>query len=148
MADTYVQFSEGLELRTKAESEWIHARYEFFRNPPDEESDEWSSFAEACTRYEVQDLEYPALEFELEETDNGVIFYADECGNPYQVAMLVQDFLRAHEGGNFSLTWSVSSNRHRPGSFGGGALFVTERSIEMLDTHQWCNDKMEELLKG
>ena len=142
MADTYVQFSEELRV-TKRDIKFIKERIEYFEYPPGEdEGAEWDGFFAACEAYEVQDTDHSALEFEVEYNDKSVIFYADESGNPYHVAKLVQDLFRKyHHDACFTIEWAVSSNRARPGSFSGGAMFVTAEKIEAFSTYQWLQKK-------
>lgn len=144
MADTYVQFSEGLKV-TERDVEFIKKKIAFFETPPaDSDSDEWEAFVAECETYEVDDPDHSALEFEIDHIAGHVILYADECGNPYHVAKLVQDLFREHyHDACFTIEWSVSSNRARPGSFGGGALFVTAEKIEAFSTSDWICAKMK-----
>ena len=56
--------------------------------------------------------------------------YAEESGNPDNVAWLVQKFLKKFRPDQcWSLTYATTCSKPRAGEFGGGAVFVTADAI-------------------
>lgn len=146
MADNYIQFSEGLYV-TPEQSTWLKARIAEIESTEDQA---------ILERYEVQILsdENP-LDFQVkfgpDGDDDSVWFYAEESGNPWQVAILVQDMFRHFKDhqSSFAISWSMSCSKPREAEFGGGTYFVTAETIEVCDSHSFRDEKIRDWqLKG
>src|SRR5689334_18897111 len=115
MANNYTQFSEAIERITPEERSWIESQLD-----PDswgEEPPEWEAPLEE---------EYLSFEWSLDEIEGSLWLYAEESGDPDEVARFVRAFLaRFRPGDRFSLTYADSCSKPRLGEFSGGAVFVT-----------------------
>ena len=68
--------------------------------------------------------------------------YAEEYGNPDNVAWLVQKFLKTFRPDQcWSLTWASTCSKPRIGEFGGGAIFVTADEIKWQNAYQFIDDE-------
>ncbi len=112
MSDCYLQFSEILSNLTEAEEAWLKEELE------------------------------PGVGFEWEfdtdeEWDRHLWIYAEAFGDPEEVAVVVQKFLRQFRPYDFfTLTYSQTCSKMQVGMFSGGAVFVTAKDIE----YQSAND--------
>jgi hypothetical protein len=62
--------------------------------------------------------------------------YADNWGNPENVAHLVQKFLKMFRPDQcWSLTYAATCSKPRVGEFEGGAIFVTADAIQHQNAH-------------
>lgn len=87
-----------------------------------------------------------AAGFDAELVDDGVWFFAEECGDVEQVAVVVQEFFRQHRrGGVWGFEWADWCSKLRIGEFGGGAVVVTAGDIRWMPTSQWLADRIREL---
>ena len=50
-----------------------------------------------------------------------------------------------HEEGSLSFSWAVTCSKMRSGEFGGGAAFVTAKTIKFIDTASWAEEQAEKL---
>lgn len=139
MANNYLQFSESLEIPSAEAEVWIRSQLDtsgLGDNPP-------------------QTYEWQRDESSLEEESNGFSWmvevdpegnrslwiYADEWGNPGDVASFVQAFLRRFSPLDvWTLTYSTTCSKPRVGEFSGGAIVVTADAIESFDAGDWAAD--------
>lgn len=132
MADNYVQFSEMIDSLSPQELKW------------------WEDEKQrVCGRLAMDgDCESGCVDFSIEKygKEYYVWFSSDEWGNPDEVALTVQRFLKAHRPNSyFSLTWAETCSKPRIGEFGGGAVFVTANEISWLSTYQWVKKQIADL---
>jgi len=144
MADNYVQFSEGLQV-DDADRQWIKDKIDYFETPPDPDGEEWEEFLSECGEYDLDDIDQMSgLDIEVQFAEREVIFYAEEYGNWYHAAKLVQDLFRErHPDASWCIAWAETCSKARPGEFGGGAAFVTAERIEILSTYEWLQKKAD-----
>jgi hypothetical protein len=118
MANYYTQFSAILTLKNAKEREWIKARY-----------DKETGGSQA-------DFDGSLVEEGFWIKDNG------EAGDLEQVAALVQEFLKKFRpDGSFSMEWAHLCDKHRTDGFGGGAVFITSKTMKWLNTNHWLSDR-------
>jgi hypothetical protein len=68
--------------------------------------------------------------------------YADEYGNPENVAHLVQKFLKMFRPDQcWSLTYATSCSKPRVSEFGGGAVFVTADEIRWQNAYEFVEQQ-------
>jgi hypothetical protein len=73
-------------------------------------------------------------------------FYADDHGNPYNVAWLVHKFLeRFRPQECWELSYAMTCSKPRVDAFGGGTMFVTAASIR--DTEEYLIQLKEQFQK-
>jgi hypothetical protein len=74
--------------------------------------------------------------FDIEFTDGGeAIIFAEESGDPEQVAILCQDFLRAFRPREkISFEWAYYCSKARVGEFGGGGVLISANRQCWLNT--------------
>ena len=150
MANNYLQFSEVLSNLTVAERDWLQQQLETVYVFGDTEYAEVDiprnlSLEDAiwCGCRALRDLPDedcdPVVGFQCEfaqDDDLGLHlwFYAEEAGEPQQVAHVVQKFLlQFRPEQSWSLTYATTCSKLRISEFSGGALFVTAEAIESFD---------------
>ena len=159
MANNYLQYSEAIVQLSIEERDWLQKQLETvyvfgdreytkdeipdnlstadvswcgcraFRDLPDVDSDDDDGF-----QYKFE---------EDEQLGRHLWVYAEEGGDPAQVAHLVQKFLRQfrpHE--SWSLTYATTCSKLRLGEFSGGACFVTAASIESFDAGDFVSGRL------
>ena len=163
MADNHLMFSEVLELKDGAERVWMRRQLMpvvvcgCWDDRWSENSD-WQVFDEynvpdalkdtviaKCSRFLVDcpdldeivaDDEEDGFYLEWGQDDHHVVFYTEDSGRVDRLARLVQQFLqRFHPQDSWSITWSTSCSKMRPGEFGGGGLLVTATEMFWEDGH-------------
>lgn len=122
MANHYLEFSEVIENLTPEEIEW------------------WENEKQRIDDILLHNLTNmnECLDFVVEEDERQVWVRGDECGEPNNVANIVQKFLKKFRPNDcFCLTWAEWCSKLRVGEFGGGALFVTANKIKFCSTYNW-----------
>jgi hypothetical protein len=123
MANNYCFFSAEITNLTAKELAWISKKYI--------EAKEKDADGELIADF--------LIEVGPPGAPNSVIFYADESGTPENVADFVQAFLRKfRQKGCFTLEWANTCSSPRPGEFGGGAVFVTAKNQQWINTGEWA----------
>ena len=131
MANSYLQFSEQLELSTEDEIAWVRRQLD---DAPKSERD-WELPEDDSLGFDWQIFDEPAEARRL-------TLYAEESGDPLAVGRFVQAYLkRFRPEDSFALTYACTCDKPRAGEFGGGAIFVTAKSIDSLDAHEWANER-------
>ena len=137
MSNNYLQFSECLNIPSVQALAWTKSqldtsgleeeplrKYDWERDDPDLE--EFSN----------------GFSWSIEANPDGsssLWIYADESGNPGDVASFVQAFLqRFVPKGVWTMTYSQTCDRLRVSEFSGGAIVVTADEIESLDAGTWA----------
>jgi hypothetical protein len=164
MSQSFLQFSEVLEIHSDEEEQWLRTRLEevYITDdkqivavaeegsiPPDKVYKLAPRFlAEAIVAEEDVD-ESIGFEWEFETSAAGgrvLWIHADDNGTPAHAAFLVQDFLKRFDpAGWWSFTWAATSSKPACGEFFGGAVAVTATEIRGADTHDWLNQLQSEL---
>jgi hypothetical protein len=131
MANSYLQFSEQLELSSDEEVAWVRRQLD-----EDLESErDWELPEDEFLGFDWQILDEPAETRRLS-------LYAEESGDPLAVGRFVQAYLKRFQPeGSFVLTYACTCDKPRAGEFGGGALFVTSKSIDSFDAHDWLAER-------
>ena len=69
-------------------------------------------------------------------------FTRKRCGNPDNVAWLVQKFLKKFRPDQcWSLTYAATCSKPRVGEFGGGAVFVTADEIKWQNAYDFVEQE-------
>jgi hypothetical protein len=143
MANNYTLFS--IEIVTnKKEADWFK---EALQKPDDAEFDKWPEHKQQAWMKQrgvenFNDDNYPDFGYELLQDEKGrttsIVFFSEENGNLDQVIGLLQDFLKKfHLDKSIRFEWAFTCSRPRPGEFGGGAAFITSKSIKYMNTGDW-----------
>jgi hypothetical protein len=158
MANNYLQFSEVLPRLTAEEEAWLRAQLRCVAVLDGTETeiadcdDETTEGAEwVGPRFLRDEEDYDpdcGLSFEFEfDDDHGewgrhLWVYAEESGEPGNVAWLVRKFLkqfRPHQC--WSLAWAETCSKLRVGEFYGGAVFVTSEDIKWQSAYQFVKQE-------
>lgn len=147
MADYYTQFSETLSLKGKQAKAWVDKYLDQFDEDYIEEGNSnYDNIVDLVKLYGL-DPAYPYLDFNLQLHDDSkgspsLWIYADESGNPDQVAIFVQAYLKKFDPeGSFSMSWAATCSKLRTDGFSGGGIFVTAEKIEHMYTEDWLDKK-------
>ena len=154
MSNNYVLFSESLKVDA-ADLAWIKAKLRYFENPPDDDAlVAWEAYIAECNAYELDAEDagrgstVRGLEFDVDFGDDEVIFYAEECGNWFHVAKLVQGLFREfHHNASWFIAWAETCSKARPGQFGGGAAFVTAENVEIFSAYDFIAAKSKDFAR-
>lgn len=162
MADNYLQFSEIIPKLNPEEEAWLKEQLQPIRVFGQKEYPEDAAPAEladtkpdwAGVRFlrdsgdcdpdcDVLGFEYA---FHDDHEPNGwgrhLWVYAEESGNPENVAWLVQKFLKTFRPDQcWSLTYAAICSRPRVGEFGGGAIFVTADEIKWQNAYDFVEEQ-------
>ena len=156
MADSYLQFSEIIPNLTEPEEAWLKEQLQLVcifgdkEYPADEDGYPIGNPEEVAN----QDPDWVIPRFlrdhkdDLEDNEQGFCtefhddhdkagwghhlwLYAEECGDPDNVACLVRKFLKMFRPNDYwVLTYAATCSKPRAGEFGGGAVFVTADEIK------------------
>lgn len=159
MADSYLEFSEVLPcmtadeeawLRTQLEIVYVFGEQEYAEGHLPEELDSAEAAWYGCRAWrDLEDYEPDestpvgfAWEFHDDQGPRGwgrhAWFHAEENGDPWRVAHVVQKFLRRFRPDQcWSLTYALTCSKPCAGEFGGGGLFVTAEAIRFVDAHDF-----------
>jgi hypothetical protein len=162
MADNYLEFSEVIPNLTEPEEAWLKEQLqavsvfdgreyvedavptELTNTEPD-----WSGihFLRDKTDYDP-DCDMLGFDYAFHEDHDPqgwgrhLWLYAEECGNPDNVAWLVRKFLKQFRPKQcWSLTYAITCSKPRIGEFGGGAVFVTADEIKWQDAHDFVEQE-------
>jgi hypothetical protein len=158
MADNYLEFSEVIANLTEAEEAWLKKQLQAICVFGDKECAEdavpaeladtepdWSGIRFLRDK-DDHDPTWDHLDFAYrfqDDPDKGgwgrhLWLYAEESGNPDNVAHLVQKFLKKFRPNKcWALTWASTCSKPRIGEFGGGAVFVTAGEIKRQDAYEF-----------
>lgn len=155
MASNYLQFSLSVPLKTKAELRWcaktLAALNKLFDN-----SDVDEERARALgplgrriieERWDCADFQW-SLEPAHDDAHVGALWiYAEESGNPAQVAVVLETFLKQFRPtGVITFSWAYTCSKLRVNEFGGGAAVVTAEGTKTLDAQSWAEDLAEKFV--
>jgi len=153
VANNYLQFSEVVPHLTEAEEPWLEEQlqtvcvfgaHEYAEDavPTDlaDAKPDWTGVRFLRDKKD-HDAQWDALGFEFSFGDDAptgwgrhLWLYAEESGEPGNVAHLVQKFLKKFRSGQcWGLTYAATCSKPRVGEFDGGAVFVTAKRIYWQD---------------
>ena len=162
MADNYLEFSEGIANLTEPEEAWLKEQLQTVHVFGEKE------YVEDAVPAELADTEpdwsgsrflrdkgdhdptWDALGFEYSFHDDPgkggwgrhLWLYAEEGGNPDNVAHLVQKFLKKFRPNQcWSLTYATTCSKPRVGEFGGGAIFITADEINWQNAYDFVEQE-------
>ena len=137
MADNYLQFSESLDALTPEEAQWLRQQLEedphtycpeFLKDFADREADD-TDCGFAC-------------DFRDDAQERSLWISAEEHGDVWRVAHLVQKFLRQFRPDQcWSLTYANTCSKLRLGEFGGGAVFITADDVRGNDSYDYIEEQ-------
>ena len=178
MSNNYCQMCMDVHVKTHEGRAWLQTQYEALEGLQEviadgdtELSDE--TFYEDANKLLVEDGDPPVddallacvkrwdpigttplLGFELEVESDGDVTITDDSENAEleRIADFLQIYLQRHDPeGVQTFEYAFTGDKHRPGTFGGGACFITKDKIEWIATNNWLAEKMaahEEGLKA
>jgi hypothetical protein len=148
MADYYLEFSQVLPNLTVEEADWLQGQLEIVHVFDVREYSAASLPAElapanadwsGCRAYrdladcepdEEVGFQYEFRDDPEHEFGRHLWVYAEECGDLERLAHLVQKFLcRFRPNQSWGVSYALTCSKPRLDSFGGGAVFVTAKSI-------------------
>ena len=149
MADHYLSFSEVLSALSIEETIWLRTQLESVEEPaPDEAGGTPDPGGPEFLRDyqgdpdELQEagFQYRFLADDSQGAKQQLWVFSEASGDLGKLAHLVQKFLRQFRPEqSWSLTYATTCSKPRVGEFGGGALFVTARSIAFHDVWDWLD---------
>jgi hypothetical protein len=169
MADNYLEFSEVIPQLTAAEESWLREQlqpiclYGDREYPADEDGYPVGNPEEVADKDPDWVISRFLREHVSELDDNGAGFgtefdddtdsrpgnwgrhlwvFAEEFGDPYKVAWLVQKFLKTFRPDQcWSLTYATTCSKPRVGEFGGGAMFVTANEVRWQNAYEFVEQQ-------
>jgi hypothetical protein len=156
MADNYTQFSDALELDNVEQVAWFRkqldgAMLDRLRNYELEHAGgkirkpRWAK--DSVLADHILAGSECGIDFEFIGPDApgrySIVFYNEESGDVDAVAVIVQAYLTKFAPKRcFGICWAATCNRPRIGEFGGGAIFVTAKGVEYINTFEWLDRKV------
>ena len=135
MANNYVQTSIEIPAVTPEEIEWFEKFSEDLedQNLTDDEMDKWM---EVRGNPEV----WPDYDYQVE--GDTIFITSEECGNLDNICTVIQEFLAKFRPNDaIGAEWAFTCSSMRPGEFGGGAAFITAKSIRYVNTSNWLGEE-------
>ena len=134
MANNYCQFSVELPAIYDNEKEWWRKVLSFNRQDSLDENDEPITDSNEARIFAsvVQDEYKEGYSFQWEIEGMCIWFYAEEYGDPYEVACLVHYFLkemRPNGDDKFILSWAETCSKMRVDEFAGGTVIATKDGV-------------------
>ena len=150
MANNYLQFSLLVPLKSKAELNWVAKTFaaitRLFDSPGELDEKRARDLGLLGRRIIDEQWDYFDVQWSIEPAhDDAYIgalwIYAEESGNPDQVAAVLETFLKKFRPSEtIVFSWAYTCSKLRPGEFGGGAALVTVDGTKMLDARSWAED--------
>jgi len=144
MADNFQQFCESIDDLTGSEKDWVETV--LGANGPTLPT----VLLDAGIRVADIDPEYwPDFEWDLapKEQDphaSELLVYSQEHGSVSNAAEFARAFLaRFRPQACWTVTWAETCSKPRVGQFGGGAMFVTARTIETTRLDDWTDKRLK-----
>ena len=142
MANHYLLFSELIPALTDEERAWAEQVLACTcDSEPDVANNLNAAGIDIGDSGDVVDLDdWPGFQWEILPRDADLSMYADESGNILHVGAFVQALLfRFRPSDCWQPTWAETCLRPRIGEFGGGGLFVTAQSVQLLRAADWVH---------
>jgi hypothetical protein len=154
MADNYLQFCITVPFNAHAESKWfeetmvqlaIAVIVEQWKNKksPLAKSSETKALLKRFTEetWEFVDFQFDITKPSPEFPCGRVIIFSDECGNPHQVAAVLEAYLQKFQPkGVLTFSWAYTCSKMRSDQFGGGAAVITAEGSKFIDALDWASD--------
>ena len=125
MANNYLQFSVSIPLRSVEEDAWCDSRLrELDAQAGDSDTEKLSPDIK-----NVPSSDYDCfVSFQYTVEKNNLWLYAEESGDPDELARFIQAFLRKFRKDEaIWFSWSYTCSKMRENEFGGGAVIVTAK---------------------
>ena len=159
MANNYLQFSLLVHLKTKAELEWaaktLAAIARLFESPGQFDEKQARALGPVGRRILKEQWDFADFQFSIEparDDAEGVAvlwIYAEESGNPDQVAVVLEEYLKLFAPtGVITFTWACTCSKMRVDEFSGGAAVVTASGTKFIDAMSWAEEEAEQLRGG
>lgn len=151
MANNYLQFALSFPLKTRAEQDWctktMNALTDLLECSAEDPEEKLQLAKELGDLGHVVMTEgYDFIDFEFSISATEMHIYAEESGTPELVAAFLQQYLeKFHPESSLWFSWATTCSKMRAGEFGGGAAFVTSKSISFVDTASWAEEQAEKL---
>lgn len=150
MANNYLQFSLSVPLKNKAELNWVAktlaAITRLFDSPGELDEKRARVLGPLGRRIIDEQWDYFDVQWSIEPAHDdahiGALWiYAEESGNPDQVATVLEMFLQKFRPtGVITFSWAYTCSKLRVNEFGGGAAVITADGTKMLDAQSWAED--------
>ncbi len=146
MANNYTQFSAAIYDITPEEKAWIDRAFEevyllddkvieFDDIERDDNGDVLGDaycvlrmFADAGDEIDLSDAEHPGFQYSID--GDWLWMYAEEGGDPYRLAIFVQQFLKMFRPNTyFTFSYAYTCDKPRIDEFGGDTIFVSADTI-------------------
>lgn len=158
MANNYLQFSETLDNLTLKEVEWIRSQlatvrevdgilYDEDKELPDGRNPTYEGlrflYGIDKRKWNVDDPEWLGFQYQFMDGDTTFWVYGEESGNPDAVALFMQKFLKTWRPNDaWGFAYAETCSKMRRGEFGGGAVFVTARSVRYINAGGWLSRQL------
>lgn len=167
MANNYLQFSLAFPLKTDAEKKWcvetLNGLSALLNNDFNLDADDDATAPRKKLAKDLGDLGQRVLDEEWDVCDfqwsinpvdqkaAGPVaemwIYADESGDPDQVAAVLQAYLQKfNPQGSLWFSWAYTCSKIGVNEFGGGAAVVTAAAIKFIDAQHWAQEEAEKAL--
>lgn len=154
MADNYLQFSLCVPFTGPTQGIWFEKTMAQLAAAVSVEQwkDKTSPLPKSADvkallkRFSGESWEYVDFEFSVSKPSPAfphgeVTIYAEECGSPEQVAVVLEVYLKRFQPrGVLTFSWAYTCSKMRVDQFGGGAAFVTADGTKVLDAQDWASD--------
>lgn len=148
MSDSFLQFALSFPLKTRAEQDWctktMTTLVDLLECSADGDPDEKKQLAKELgdLGHVVMSEGWDFIDFEFSIAATEMHIHADESGTPELVAAFLQQYLEKFQPeGSLSFSWAFTCSKMRSGEFGGGAAFVTAKTITFIDTASWAEEQ-------
>jgi hypothetical protein len=131
MADNFQLFSEIVPVLKDKEKAWV----EQILGDTDKREQMLTDAGIKLDAIDVDD--WPGFAWEI-DFKGELWLYAEEYGNVSHAGEFIRAFLaRFRPADCWELTWAETCSKPRVGEFGGGALFITARSVRAISAVDW-----------
>lgn len=151
MANNYTQFSVQIGPLTAEQRQWFIEQCAAVEVPEPAELGGAEDMTTTLPQYLVGDPNVDldaygdvqfAYDFSGEGGEFSAFFYAEEQGNSWLLAVLLQKYLaKFHPDDCIGLGFACTCSKPRPDEFGGGAHFITADAIESWSSWDFVEDQ-------
>lgn len=151
MANNYTEFSVHVGPLTEDERQWFTEQCECVEIPPPASAADADDIPATRPRYLVDDPRIDSddcedVQFQYEFLGKGedlsAVFFADEQGDSWLLAILLQKYLaKFHPDDCLWVTYACTCSKPRPDEFSGGGHFITAEEIESWDAWDFVEKK-------
>lgn len=149
MANNYLQFSMSVPMKTQTEEEWCRASLttlgDFLLGTEADVEQLDNELSSVVNEARHKDWTHQGFEWSISSAPDKaeqvaeLWLYADESGEPEQVAAFLRAYLmKFNPGGSLWFSWAYTCSKMRVNEFGGGAVVVTSRRVMFFDAQDWA----------